>query len=523
MLDQIDMGRTIGKTVYHKRLPKLQQRLYDLEVEIIAARIPVVIVFEGWAGTSKIGAIGTIARRLDPRGLRIHPITPPRTSERDFPWLQRFWLRAPAYGEIAIFDRSWYREVLAGRTRKQLSQQAYLERCEDIVSFERQLTDDGVIMLKFILHITKHEQRQRFDELLADRLTAIQVTKQDLWQHHHYDRVLRVTEDLLARTNTGTAPWVAIPANDREYAQITVLEAVIDRLEARTHAQAKIEALAEISAAAPHNRQITELGVGTDQPAAEPTHAPAGCAYVATRGILRALDLTPTIADDDYDQKLTKLQAKLYLLGLEVYQQKRAVVLVFEGWDAAGKGGTIKRITEPLDPRSYVVHAIAKPEGDDKQRHYLYRFWRRLPAHGQIGIFDRSWYGRVLVERIEGFAQPDEWQRAFHEINDFERQLVDDGTVICKFWLHLSPAEQLRRFEERQSVRYKSWKLTDEDWRNREKWSQYEQAVDDMVAQTNTPLAPWTVVAAEDKRFGRVQVIREIVRRLEDDLGKVKL
>ena len=244
---------------------------------------------------------------------------------------------------------------------------------------------------------------------------------------------------------------------------------------------------------------------------------------LGVRSVLSTLDLAKTIDDEDYTQRLAKLQAKLYLLGLTAYKKKRPVILVFEGWDAAGKGGTIKRITEPLDPRSYVVHSIAKPEGDDKQHHYLYRFWRRLPRAGQVGIFDRSWYGRVLVERVEGFARTDEWQRAYAEINEFERQLVDFGAIILKFWLHVSPEEQLRRFEERQSVRYKAWKLTDEDWRNREKWDQYEQAVDDMVLRTSTPYAPWTLVASENKHYGRIQSIRELVRRMEDELGKVKL
>jgi polyphosphate kinase 2 (PPK2 family) len=211
------------------------------------------------------------------------------------------------------------------------------------------------------------------------------------------------------------------------------------------------------------------------------------------------------------------------VLGLELYRQQRPALLVFEGWDAAGKGGAIQRLTAELDPRGYIVHAIAAPAGEDKARHYLYRFWRRLPPRGQLAIFDRSWYGRVLVERVEGFARPDEWRRAYGEINEFERQLVDFGTIICKFWLHLSPEEQLRRFEARQNVPYKAWKLTDEDWRNREKWPQYEEAVDEMLLRTSTPAAPWTIVESEDKRYGRVKVLRTVVQRLESELGKVSL
>jgi polyphosphate kinase 2 (PPK2 family) len=238
---------------------------------------------------------------------------------------------------------------------------------------------------------------------------------------------------------------------------------------------------------------------------------------------LADLDLTQKLEARPYERKLRRLQAKLHLLGFQVYQQKRPVVLVFEGWDAAGKGGAIQRITEQIDPRGYIVHAIAAPSGDDRQRHYLYRFWRRLPPAGTIAVFDRSWYGRVLVERVEGFARPTDWQRAYAEINEFEQQLVEYGTIICKFWLHISMDEQLRRFEERRSVPYKAWKLTDEDWRNREKWSQYEEAVDEMVWRSSTDSAAWTSVEAEDKRFGRVKVLSTVVRRLEAELGKISL
>lgn len=511
MLELVDLSRSIEKDTYHTRLSKLQKRLYDLETEIVGAQIPVALVFEGWAGTSKIGTIGALTRRLDPRHVRIHAIAPPRTLEQELPWLQRFWLRIPAYGEIAIFDRSWYRQVLAARSRKELSRRDYLKQCEDIAAFERQLADDGAILLKFVLHISKKEQQRRFKEALKDRLTALQISKADLWQQHHYDRVLRVTEDLLARTDSGYAPWMIVPATDAGYAQVTVLETVIDRVEQRL----QTKQLGGASADANGHADIAHVTTSTATPDPHPVQH--------TAGILSTLDLSQKLAEDDYEQQLAKLQAKMYVLGLKIYEQKRSAVLVFEGWDAAGKGGTIKRITEQLDPRAYVVHSIAKPEGEDKQHHYLYRFWRRLPRLGQIAIFDRSWYGRVLVERVEGFARTDEWQRAFGEINEFERQLVDFGTIICKFWLHISPEEQLRRFEDRKQVRYKAWKLTDEDWRNRDKWQHYEAAVDEMVRRTSTPYAPWTVVAGEDKRFARVQAIREIVRRLEDELGKVKL
>jgi len=240
-------------------------------------------------------------------------------------------------------------------------------------------------------------------------------------------------------------------------------------------------------------------------------------------GILQRVDLSLKLDEKTYSRSLKRYQARLHLLGYEAYRKERPIVLLFEGWDAAGKGGAIQRVTEELDPRSYVVHAIAAPIGEDKIHHYLYRFWRRLPSRGQIAIFDRSWYGRVLVERVEGFARMEEWQRAYAEINEFERQLVEFGMIVCKFWVHISPEEQMQRFEERQSVPYKSWKLTDEDWRNREKWPLYEEAANEMLQRTSTPAAPWTIIESEDKRYGRVKVLNTVVQRLEAELGTIKL
>jgi polyphosphate kinase 2 (PPK2 family) len=529
MLDQVDLDRTIDKDAYKQRLRELQERLYGMQQALLEARRPALIVFEGWAGTGKVSTIGLLTRRLDPRTLRVHPVTPPRTYETMYPWLYRFWLKVPSYGQVAIFDRSWYRQLLAERTRGDMTASEWRDRCEDIGSFERQLADDGAVILKFWLHISKQEQARRFRKLESDRLTAWQVTDEDRWQHKHYQRVRAAIEDLLPRTDTPYAPWITLPATHRRYARIAVLEAVMARLEARLgtieprHSDDNEDHFDASGTAV--RRQLASLQLGSNgralqqAPQAEQPNPPR----LEIAGTLSRVDVSQRLDQKIYERDLKELQAKLHLLGLEVYRQQRPVVLVFEGWDAAGKGGVIKRLTEKLDPRAYTVHAIAAPAGDDKSHHYLYRFWRRLPPRGNMAIFDRSWYGRVLVERIEGFARDDEWQRAYAEINEFERQQVEFGTIVCKFWLHISPDEQLRRFEERQNVSYKAWKLTDEDWRNREKRPQYEQAVNEMLLRSSTPAAPWTVVESEDKRFGRIKVLRTVVRRLEDELGRVKL
>jgi polyphosphate kinase 2 (PPK2 family) len=234
--------------------------------------------------------------------------------------------------------------------------------------------------------------------------------------------------------------------------------------------------------------------------------------------MLENVDLSLHLSREEYQKQIKPLQNRLHLLAFKVYQQKRPVVAAFEGWDAAGKGGAIKRLTERIDPRGYVVHPIAAPAGEDKEHHYLYRFWRRLPEAGQVAVFDRSWYGRVLVERVEHFAKDSEWLRAYSEINEFERQIVDFGTIVFKFWLHISPEEQLKRFQERQNTPYKAWKLTPEDWRNRAKWNDYHRAVDDMVLKTSTPRAAWTIVEANDKYYARIKVLRTVVDKLAKEL-----
>jgi polyphosphate kinase 2 (PPK2 family) len=434
---------------------------------------------------------------------------------------------------MTIFDRSWYRETLGLRTKKAHASRRFLQSCEDIVTFERQLTDDGAVIIKFWLHISNSEQERRLQKLRAQRVTAWQVTREDRWQCKHYQQVRAAVEDLLTRTDTPTAPWIGVPATDRRYARIAVFETILDQVGSRLGLQPNPQHFTngegefdlQGSAVRRQRELVRSNGVyqrpTISEPAASSVSAPV--VQAATPHILANIDRNQRLDEKVYQDRLVWLQAQIHMLGIQVYRKQRPVVLVFEGWDAAGKGGAIQRITAELDPRAYVVHPIAAPSGDDKARHYLYRFWRRLPPGGQIGIFDRSWYGRVLVERVEGFAKPHEWQRAYAEINEFERQLVEFGTIICKFWLHIGPDEQLRRFEERQQIPYKAWKLTDEDWRNREKWGAYEAATDEMLLRTSTPAAPWTIVEAEDKRFARIKVLTTVVRRLEADLGKVKL
>jgi polyphosphate kinase 2 (PPK2 family) len=234
--------------------------------------------------------------------------------------------------------------------------------------------------------------------------------------------------------------------------------------------------------------------------------------------MLNTVDLSLSLDQKAYDKALVSLQVALNRLAYQVYVQQRPVMMVFEGWDAAGKGGAIRRLTEKLDPRGFVVYSIAAPKGDEATHHYLWRFWSRLPETGQIAMFDRSWYGRVMVERIEGFCSEGDWKRAYREINAFERQLVDFGAILFKFWLHIDKDEQLRRFESRSLDARRNWKLTDEDWRNREKWDRYEEAVNEMLLKTSTISAPWTVVEGNSKLYARIKVLRTVVDKLSQEL-----
>jgi AMP-polyphosphate phosphotransferase len=234
--------------------------------------------------------------------------------------------------------------------------------------------------------------------------------------------------------------------------------------------------------------------------------------------VLAAVDLKALLSEKVYGRRIAAQQLRLRDLQFEMYERQVPVLALFEGWDAAGKGGAIKRITETLEPRGYTVSSFAAPRGEEKAHHYLWRFWRALPRAGHLGIFDRSYYGRVLVERVEGFCAGEEWRRAYREINEFEAHQASFGMVIRKFWLHISKEEQLRRFRGRERDPFRSYKITTDDWRNRARWDAYVEAVEEMLARTSTPHAPWTVVEAEDKLHARVKVVKTLADAIEQAL-----
>ena len=487
MLATIDLARRVAKADYKEAKPDLERRLAALQREAKDGRIPVLIVFEGWNAAGKGTLINELILPLDPRGFSVRSFLPPNEEEQLRPFLWRYWVHTPAAGRITICDRSWYRRVLDdrvdGRTKGRDIERAF----RDINAFERQLTDGGTVIVKFFLHISKSEQKKRFEKLRENPNTAWRVTKDDLKRHRQYEKFLAATDEMLARTDTEYAPWTVVESHDHRFATLKIFDAVIAALE----------------------RRIAAEGMEAGRPAVEmPGRELPGDLTVS---ILDRIDLSQALEPGEYQRKLKSRQKRVRELEHEIYMQRVPVIIVYEGWDAAGKGGNIRRLTQNLDPRGYEVVPIAAPNDIEKAHHYLWRFWMQLPKAGHITIFDRSWYGRVLVERVEGFCTETEWRRAYREINEMEEHIADFGTVVLKFWVHIDREEQLRRFESRRQIPYKQWKITDEDWRNREKWDQYKEAVEEMIYRTSTPYAPWTIVESNSKRFARIRVLDTVI------------
>lgn len=491
MLETVDLTQAMDRKAYKQQKAGLAIELMALQRRVIEKGIPVAIVFEGWNAAGKGTLINKLILPLDPRGFNVWSALQPNEEERLRPFLWRFWTHAPARGRFTIFDRSWYRRVLNDRVAEEIPEAQVDDAFLDIAALERQWTDDGVVLIKFFLHISKHEQKRRLRKLAANPATAWRVTRDDLRRHKLYHRYARAVEEMLARSRTECAPWTVIPAEDRHTATVEMLKTVTDRLR---------QAMAGAARGSETSERQNRKGNRT---------AP----------VLAAVDLDRTIDEDAYNRKLKARGKTLHDLEHEIYLRRVPVVLVFEGWDAAGKGGAIRRLTQTLDPRGYDVIPIGAPDTTEKAHHYLWRFWTQMPKAGHIAIFDRSWYGRVMVERVEGFCREDEWRRAYREINDMERHMVSFGVVLVKFWLQIDRAEQLSRFRSRAADPHRQWKITDEDWRNRKKWKAYERAVDEMIRRTSTSAAPWTIVESNCKRYARIKTMDTVIRAIRRGLA----
>ena len=496
MLDKIDLSKGFTKKESKKLIENLGMELSALQRECKRLQIPVMIVFEGWGAAGKGTLINRLIQPMDPRGFKVFTIQDESEEEYMRPFLWRFWTKTPAKGRIHIFDRSWYRRVINDRMEKNLDKDELRNAYNEIVFFEENLSLDNNLIIKLFLHISQKEQKKRFKKLEASPETKWRVTEND-WRHNErYDDYLHVYEEMIEKTDTEFAPWTIVEATDREYAEVKILSTVVTAMKNK---------IAQVEAAKAEKPGETLAGK---------VKSP----YKTT--VLEGIDLNKSLTKDEYKKKLKNLQEKISKLHSELYKQRIPVILAFEGWDAGGKGGAIKRLTEKLDPRGYEVIPTASPNDIEKAHHYLWRFWNAVPKAGHIAIFDRTWYGRVMVERIEGFCTEDEWKRAYKEINEMEEQFTNFGAIVFKFWLHIDKDEQERRFKERMETPEKQWKITDEDWRNREKWDQYEEAVDEMIVRTSTSYAPWVVVEGNDKYYARIKVLETVVNALEERLNK---
>ncbi|MBS0662610.1 MAG: polyphosphate:AMP phosphotransferase [Verrucomicrobia bacterium] len=492
MFDSAELGHSVTQARYDAALPKLRSRLLQAHFQLRTQKFPVIVIVSGADGAGKGDLVHRLNEWLDPRGVSTHAFWATSDEERERPSYWRFWRALPPRGRIGILFGSWYSEPIIRRVFHEMKSGRFDRSLDRIVAFENMLAADGAVIVKLWLHLPKAAQKARLKKLERDGRIA-----PDDWKHFKlYDRFTKVSARALRHTGSPAAPWHVIEATDRRYRELAAGRILLDTLTARLKSAARPAAPAAAAPAAPRRA------------AARP----------AKDSVLAKVDLTRKLTPAEYARALERAQTRLAKLAWAAHEKGRSMVLVFEGWDAAGKGSAIRRVTQAMDPRLYQVVGIAAPTDEERAQHYLWRFWRHLPRAGQNTLFDRSWYGRVLVERVEGFARPDQWGRAYGEIVDFEEQLADHGIIVGKFWLHISPQEQLRRFKERQTVDYKQYKITEEDWRNRAKWPDYLNAVEDMVAKCSTEFAPWTLVAGNDKRFARVQILETIVQRLEDSL-----
>lgn len=500
MLETLDLSASLAADEYQARKEEIQTELHRAQREAKEAGLSVIVIFEGWDFSGKGQCVRYLTEPMDPRGHKVHVMYPPTVQERDYPFGRRYWLRLPARGHFAFFIRSWYYHVLDERVEGGEGALESAAAFDEIRTFEHMLTDDGGLIVKFWLHISKREQNRRKKAIKKSLARRWRVGADDPKQPKRRKEYERAVEEMLAATSTDFARWYPIAAEDRRYARVAVATRLVNRIK-------------------------DAVAVRRAEQSASVAAGPLSVAHVAepadlSAGVLKKLDLAQRLAEPEYKSRLKAAQTGLAKVHYECVDRRRPAIVVFEGWDAAGKGGAIRRLTTELDPRYFNVYSIAAPRGDEADHHYLWRFWRAVPAAGEWAIFDRSWYGRVLVERVEGFATVPQWRRAYREINDFEAALYESGAILVKFWLHISSEEQLRRFQERQEVEYKSFKITDEDWRNRGKWPEYERAVEDMVQRTSTPVAPWTVVPANDKRAARMTILEACLAQLEEGLGR---
>lgn len=503
MLGQIDVNKTMEKKDYERKMEKLEIRFGELQRACKDRGIPIMVVFEGLDASGKGTMINRMIQSLDPRGFKVFTLGREKEDEVMRPYFWRFFTKTPERGRMHIFDQSWYKGVY----EKDISE-------KEVLDFEEMLTEDGMLIVKFFLMISKEEQKKRLDKLERNSETSWRVTGKDKENNRNYDKCLRKYDRLLVHTDTANAPWTVVEGTDKLYASCKIVSTIVERMERAVKDADRRAAAKRAAAKVDVVPEETTLHAGETEQEEDD-----GNKDTFRNGVLQGVDLSKTIDREEYKRRRKDLQKRLLTLQNKMYLKRVPVILAFEGWDAGGKGGAIKRLTQAMDPRGYEVVPVAAPNDIEKSHHYLWRFWEKIPKAGHMTIFDRTWYGRVLVERIEGFASEDEWNRAYNEINNMEEQFANAGCIVLKFWIHIDRDEQERRFHERENTPEKQWKITDEDWRNRAKWDDYERAVDEMIVRTSTADAPWIVVEGNSKYYARIKVLETVVEALEKRLN----
>jgi polyphosphate:AMP phosphotransferase len=487
--------RRLSKKAYEARLPDVRAALVRMQVELKSAKFPVILVIGGVEASGKGDVINILNGWLDPRGFETFAFHEPTDEERERPAMWRYWRTLPPNGRMAIYAGGWHADALHEdpRSARELAQfDAMLRR---ISWFEGQLAAGGALVVKIWLNLSKSAQRKRLQELESDTRTAWRVTPEDWKSQRDYDRLGRLSERMRAATHQASAPWYVVNAEDPRARNLSVADILLSRF--RIHVRARARAASSKGRRAKRVVPIRPSGLRR----------------------LLSLSLDSKLTQPSYEKKRDKWLGRLNKVVRAAGQERRSIVWVFEGWDAAGKGGAIRRLTDAIDARDFRVIPVSKPNDEEKAHHYLWRFWRHVPRAGMVTIYDRSWYGRVLVERLEGFATEAEWRRAYRELNEFERELAEHGVIVLKFWLHIGKEEQLRRFRDREATSYKRHKMDAEDWRNRRKWQSYEIAVGDMLALTSSRHAPWHLIAANNKRHARLAILKTSCRQIESALG----
>lgn len=497
LFESAELGHSVDDASYKRRVKKLRADLLDAQYDLKElGTFPVIVLINGLDGAGKGETVNLLNEWMDPRHIQTHAFAAPSSEEKQRPPMWRFWRALPPKGKIGILFGNWYTDVIVRRASGKGKEAEFSKSIAGIQHFEHMLVDENALILKYWFHLSEKGQEKRLKKLATNPRTAWRVTEHDWDLFKRYKPFVSAAEQTLRETSSAGAPWSIIDGSDANYRALAVGEHLLAAIRDRISQHKTKQKAAPKRLAGKTNKKV-----GDD-----------------ARNVLNTLDMNQRLGAKKYELELEKWQGQLNQLSRHPKFRDRSAVLVFEGMDAAGKGGAIRRVTAALDARHYTTVPIAAPTQEELAQPYLWRFWRHAPGHGQFVIFDRSWYGRVLVERVEGFCTEADWQRAYGEINDFEQQLITNGSIVSKFWLSVSADEQLRRFKEREENRFKRFKITPEDWRNRDKWPLYESAVCDMVDRTSTDIAPWHLIAADDKRHARIAILKTLCEGIESAL-----